>query len=313
MGKYKYKWDYCKACGKRTTSHLSDGSCMCPTCQMGLEETLTEADMELLKLVKSSKVSPGELKQRLTGAVPEPKKVYDHTSTGSFKIGIMADTHIGQEKFDEGLLEHAGNVFRARGVKNVYHCGDILEGASGRDGQCFELTHIGFENQVTYAADLLRKYFRGLQVHGIIGNHDLWFKQKNNAGVNVGTVLQDRAPNFHYLGEMEADVKLAPNCVMKLFHAGDGTAYATSYKMQKLVESLEGGTKPAILVEGHYHKALYMFQRNVHCIEAGTLCGQTGWMRGKKIPANKGFWILDIDTSKKGITRFAPEFFPAYD
>jgi predicted phosphodiesterase len=280
---------------------------------MGLEDTLNDSDMELLQLVKASKVSPGELKQRLTGAVPEPKKVYDQSRTGHVRIGIISDTHIGQEKFDEGLFKYSGEVFRKAGVKDVYHAGDILEGASGRDGQCFELTHIGFENQVQYAADLFKKYYKGLQVHGIIGNHDLWFKQKNNAGVNVGTVLQDRIPNFHYLGEMEADIKFGPNCTMKLFHAGDGTAYATSYKMQKLVESLEGGKKPAILVEGHYHKALYMFQRNVHCIEAGTTCGQTGWMRGKKIPANKGFWILDFDMSKTGVKNFNTTLCPAYN
>jgi len=313
MVRHKYKWAYCEKCGKRTTHHTPSGLCICPECEMGLEDTLNDSDMELLQLVKASKVSPGELKQRLTGVVPEQRKEYDHSRVGRYKIGIIADTHIGQEKFDEGLFRFAGEVFRRSGVKDVYHAGDILEGASGRDGQCFELTHIGFENQVNYAADLFKKYFKGLQVHGIIGNHDLWFKQKNNAGVNVGTVLQDRVPNFHYLGEMEADVKLGPKCTMKLFHAGDGTAYATSYKMQKLVESLEGGKKPAILVEGHYHKALYMFQRNVHCLEGSTICGQTGWMRGKKIPANKGFWVLDIETGKNGIKSFSPTFYPAYD
>jgi hypothetical protein len=56
-----------------------------------------------------------------------------------------------------------------------------------------------------------------------------------------------------------------------------------------------------------------MFNRNIHCIEGGTLCGQTGWMRGKKIPAHKGFWILEFDISKRGITRFVPHFYPAYD
>jgi predicted phosphodiesterase len=303
---------YCIKCNKRTT-HKCNDSFVCIECNMGLEETVTAEDLAILSEVKNSKVSLGELKQRLTGVRPEPKKVYDHSTTGHFKIGVIADTHIGQEKFDSGLFEYAGKIFREKGVKNVYHSGDILEGASGRDGQCFELTHIGFENQVTYAAELLKKHFKGLQVYGIIGNHDLWFKQKNNAGVNVGTVLQDRAKNFHYLGEMEADIKLGKNCVMKLFHPGDGTAYASSYKIQKLVESLEGGSKPAILIEGHYHKALYMFQRNVHCIEAGTLCGQTGWMRGKKIPAHKGFWILDIETGEKGIKSFSPTFYPAYD
>lgn len=309
------KWPYQRgrcSCGKLTT-RAKDGKYICKDCDMGLEETLESGDIELLQLIKSSKISAGELKQRLTGVKPEPMKVYDHSQTGRFKIGVIADTHIGQQKFDEGLFKFAGEVFKKEGVKDVYHAGDILEGASGRDGQCFELTHIGFENQIAYAAKLFDKYFSGLQIHAIEGNHDLWYKQKNNAGASVGRVLQDRCKNFHYLGEMEADVKLGPNCTMKLFHANDGTAYANSYKMQKLVESFEGGHKPNIAVEGHYHKALYQFIRGVHCIDGGTICGQTGWMRGKKIPAHKGFWVLDIEMGKKGIKSFGQKFYSAYD
>lgn len=33
MKKYNYKWDYCEYCNRRTTSHISDGSCICKTCQ----------------------------------------------------------------------------------------------------------------------------------------------------------------------------------------------------------------------------------------------------------------------------------------
>lgn len=279
-----------------------------------MAETLeTTIDPQLLAVIKKSNLSTAELRARLTGAKPEPRKHYDHTLIGTRRIGIISDTHIGQEKFDSELFKYAGEVFAKRGVKNVYHAGDILEGASGRDGQCFELTHIGFERQLAYAAELFNKYFSKFQVYGITGNHDLWFKNKNNAGVDVGKSLEDRVPNFHMLGEMEADIQLAQGCSMKLFHANDGTAYANSYKGQKLVESFDGGSKPSIVIQGHYHKALYQFIRNVHCIDAGTLCGQTGWMRGKKIPAHKGFWLLDIETGKKGIKSFGQTFFPAYD
>ena len=32
MNKYKYRWDYCKQCNRRTTTHLPDGTCLCKTC-----------------------------------------------------------------------------------------------------------------------------------------------------------------------------------------------------------------------------------------------------------------------------------------
>lgn len=32
MSKYKYRWDYCESCNRRTTTHLPDGTCLCKTC-----------------------------------------------------------------------------------------------------------------------------------------------------------------------------------------------------------------------------------------------------------------------------------------
>ena len=304
----------CIKCGRRTR-HVVEGKYLCIYCDVGLEEKITKAEEEIISIVNDAQLSPKELKSLLEQKPGIRQKVYDHSSSGRIRIGIISDTHIGHEKFDEGLFKYAGEVFRKEKIKNVYHAGDILEGMSGRDGNVFELSQVGFSRQITYAKELFSKYFKGLKVFAIQGNHDNWYKIRNNGGIVVGEELQNRLgkDKFEYLGECEADIKLADNVVMKLFHPGDGTAYATSYKLQKLIESLEGGTKPKIIIEGHYHKALYMFNRGVHGIEAGTICSQTGWMRGKKIPAQKGFYILDIETDKRGIKSFTPKFYPAYD
>ena len=281
---------------------------------MGLDELLSDDEERILKLVKNKGLSSRELSLLLKS--PRQTKVssrtYNHSQTGHVKIGIISDTHIGQEHFDEELFAFAGKTFKKEGIKTVYHAGDILEGMSGRDGHVYELAQIGFSNQIKEAQRLFEKHLKGFDIYGITGNHDHWYKQRNNGGVSVGEEFEQRVDNFTFLGENEADIKLAPKVIMKLFHPGDGTAYATSYKMQKLIESLEGGKKPQIIVEGHYHKALYMYNRGVHGIEAGTICGQTGWMRGKKIPAHKGFWILDIDSDKKGVQAFRPSFYPGY-
>lgn len=304
---------YCIVCHKRTT-HNENGQFLCKLHSMALEDKLTDEQESILSLVEQSKLTPKELKIVLEQRNDvKGIKTYNHSKIGTVKIGIISDTHIGQKKFDEGLMKYASEVFRKQGIEKVYHVGDICEGMSGRPGHIYELTHIGFSQQVGEAERLLKKYFKDFKVYGITGNHDHWFKEKGDIGVSVGEELQHRVPNFTFFGENEARVKLGPRTSMMLFHPNDGTAYATSYKMQKLVESLEGGDKPNIIVQGHYHKAMYMFNRNIHTIEAGTLCGQTGWMRGKKIPAHKGFWILEMDINKKGITRFVPHFYPAYD
>ena len=306
---------YCIQCKQRTRSLNPKGEWFCANCNLRLEDKLTAKQSKVLDLVDSAGLSPSELAivLRQRGQGTSDIRTYDHSRTGHVKIGIISDTHIGHKKFDEGFMKYAAETFKKEGIKDVYHSGDICEGMSGRPGHVYELQYVGFSQQVGAAARIFKQYFKDFNLYGITGNHDDWFKMKSDIGANVGEELQHRVPNFKYLGENEALIKLGPKTTLMLFHPGDGTAYATSYKMQKLVESLEGGSKPNVLVEGHYHKAMYMFNRNIHTLEAGTLCGQTGWMRGKKIPAHKGFWILEMNLNKRGITKFSPHFFPAYD
>lgn len=140
-----------------------------------------------------------------------------------------------------------------------------------------------------------------------------WYEIKSDQGIIVGNELDKAIGNYKHLGEMEGDLKV-DGVDIKLFHANDGTAYAVSYKMQKLVESFSGGEKPAILHSGHYHKSLYMFNRNVHGVESGTLCGQSKFMRGKKIPAHTGFGFVRVWHDGKGsVKRFNHEFVPFYE
>jgi hypothetical protein len=141
----------------------------------------------------------------------------------------------------------------------------------------------------------------------------MWLKEKGNMGLVPGQELAKMNSNVTFLGEWEADIKLAPNVLMKLFHGNDGTAYADSYKLQKLIESFTGGAKPNIVLSGHYHKQIAIFRRNVFGFECGTLMGQTLFMRGKKLPAHMGFGIIEVWVNKTGVARLRHEFFPYYD
>lgn len=253
--------------------------------------------------------------QRIISSV-ENKAPQQHVSFEDYfenrvKFGVVSDTHIGHKEFDVPFWKQMCGVMRRNGVSRIYHVGDILEGMSGREGHIYELSEIGFQNQLDKAIEMF-KLLRGIQIFGITGNHDDWYMKKNNGGVDVGLELQRAVRRYHHLGSMEANVDIGDGLTMKLFHPNDGTAYATSYKLQKLIESFTGGEKPAVVMEGHYHKAMYMFCRNVHGLEAGTMAGQTPFMRGKKIPAHKGFWIVDIEKGRGGIGKFAPEFYPGY-
>jgi hypothetical protein len=66
---------------------------------------------------------------------------------------------------------------------------------------------------------------------------------------------------------------------MAVCHPGGGSAYALSYSIQKIIESLEGGEKPAVGLYGHYHKLWAGNIRNVWCVQTGCQEDQTPFMR----------------------------------
>lgn len=269
-----------------------------------------------MKNQKLNQLSDRELKlirASLQGNRPQGR-LHDHAFYGRhIKFGYYSDPHCGEKHFLEGLWFQMVKTFKKEGIEHVYCPGDNLEGMSGRPGHIYELSHIGASAQLKYASGLFNSSPSSLQFHITDGNHDQWFKEKGNIGLVAGQELANRCKNVHFLGEWEAKVRLANNVTMLLFHANDGTAYADSYKIQKLVESLEGGKKPNIILSGHYHKQVSIFRRNVFAFECGTLCGQTRFMRGKKLQAHKGFGIIDVTVGLRGIERLNHEFFPYYD
>ncbi len=268
-----------------------------------------------MKKTQIERLTPQELrlvKQSLT-AQPVSKKVDHSRFYGQhFRFGYYGDPHMGEKHFHEDLWRQMVAFYRQEKITKVYCVGDNLEGMSGRPGHIYELSHIGASAQIDYATKMF-KLAPSLEFYIIDGNHDQWFKEKGNIGLVAGKILAEQNKNVHFLGEWEAKVMLHPNVELMLFHANDGTAYADSYKLQKLIESLEGGKKPNIILSGHYHKQVAIFRRNVFAFECGTLCGQTRFMRGKKLQAHKGFGIIEIWAGERGIHRLRHEFIPYYD
>lgn len=234
-----------------------------------------------------------ELKDMLRSAnVSVPKTVLLSTPKYHVKFGYFSDPHVGHEKFREDGFELMKKTFKREGVDFIVNPGDHLEGMCSIPGHIYELKDIGFNEQVKHAAQLYSSL--GVPIFGIDGNHDQRYAKKNNAGVIVGEELETRVKNYTHLGQDEGDIVLPTGHTIKLYHGGDGTAYADSYKIQKLIESFSGGEKPTVVFSGHYHKSLFLARRNVFGFESGTLCGQTRFMRGKKIQAHEGFGIVDL-------------------
>jgi predicted phosphodiesterase len=273
-------------------------------------DEITDRERDILK--ELDKYSPAEVRTFLQ-QMKKPAPVLGQ----SLKLGtknvrglFMSDTHGGHKAYREDLMELAHKVAKRRKVDFVAHAGDICDGLyTHRPGHFFELDHIGADDQVNFMVDQLSGF--DVPFYFITGNHtrNTFYK---NAGYEVGFRLEEKIKDSKYLGNGHGRIELSSGVTIDLLHPDGGTAYAISYKPQKWAEALEGGTKPDSAFIGHFHKAEYLFYRNIHIFQAGCLEAQTPFMKGKGLSAHTGFWVVTYKTGDKGINSITPEFFPGY-
>ncbi len=237
------------------------------------------------------------------------------------RIGLVADTHLccREERLD--ALNAQYDLFEREGITQVFHAGNIVDGFCARinGSSVFESS---VDGQATYCA---RHYPSrpGIVTHYITGNdHDFAWnggKEGFNGGAYLEMVCRARGrSDLHYVGHVEADVELRAGDhvqILKIQHPGGGSAYARSYKGQKMAESFQGGEKPAILVQGHYHVSGYSFDRNIHIIGMPGFQDQTIFGRTKHLRYEIGGVILEFKMSSVtgAITRVRPDFNMFFD
>lgn len=309
-----YDRGYCYICGRRTTHKDNENKYLCITCGMkNIDNTLSEREKEIISKLKKSKLTLEEINSVLSSEKAQYNdKIQPYKVKGvKYKIGVIGDTHIGSKYYDADLMKYAAKIFNEKNVDFVIHGGDICEGhyENKRQGSVFELTEIGGDAQVDRAVKELKQLKKPL--YFITGNHEenTFFKM---SGFDIGKQIEQRLPNSKYLGKGNGIIELSYNQKIELIHPNDGSSYAISYKPQKIVEQLEGGTKPCALFIFHYHKAMYMYYRNIHTLMGATLQSQTSFMREHGLAAHKGFYVVELEIGKNGVKKFVPEFYPAY-
>ena len=278
---------------------------------LGTSEKVTEAVIDDLMTEGYNIVRNGDFIVISNIIVPTENIVKEKWNGDKIiRFGLMGDTQINSKYTQLTHLHSLYDIYLSEGIETVYHVGDIDEGEQMRVGHQYECYTQGADDHI---AEIVRVYpaRRGIKTKFITGNHDHSIIKR--AGYDIGYSIANMRQDMEYLGQSCALVYLTDNCTMELRHPIDGTAYALSYKIQKMIEAMSGGEKPNILAVGHYHKADYIFYRNVHAIQTGTLQAQTPFMRGKGISAHMGGWIVEIHVNDDGaINRIKTEFIPFY-
>lgn len=235
-----------------------------------------------------------KLRRILLGKTSRPRILKRALTDKTFYFGIVSDTHMCsiEERLSE--LHTFYEICRKEGIKYILHAGDVVAGTNVYRGQENEIHTFGFKRQANY---VVKNYpcVKGIETFFICGNHDLDYWKR--AGVDIGEIIADKRPDMIYLGQDQADVVLG-DVRIRLFHPGGGTAYADSYHLQRTIAALEAGTKPQILIMGHYHRTLYLFDRNVHGFLGGTFEGQTTFQLRKRINPMIGGWTVKCHIAK---------------
>jgi len=227
----------------------------------------------------------------------------------TFRFGVVGDTHIGSLYANRGALSAFYDYMESQGVMIAFHTGDVLDGHKVYKGQEFELRDLGLDAQASRLGSVAPK---NVKTVFITGNHDQSFKSL--AGAPVGKIIEVET-GWEFYGEEQATFTFhGPEVEFSLMmiHPGGGSAYALSYKPQKIVDALEGGTKPDMLAIGHFHKAEFMpSYRNVAVLQAGTFQNQTPFMARQGLAANVGGWIVEVSVSE-GVKTIKAEFVAFY-
>jgi len=275
---------------------------------------------QLVAELRKRKLTAKEMGMVLKGLAGVNKKKYTPEKIDfpdrHIKFGAFSDAHIGHSCYRPDVLRKMILDGKKQGIEFWINSGDTLEGMSGREGHIYELDYIGASAQLNFFASEFQRFNKPIYSIEAQDSHGGWFKSKGNMGLNIGEELERRSYHYTFIGYDEQDLILDNGLKIRLRHPGGGSAYALSYKIQKYVEAISGGQKSHMLFQGHFHKAIYLFYRNIHCFDSACLCNQTPFMKKIGTPAHVGYWIIDVNMYRqksKGVERVLSQFIPFYE
>lgn len=219
----------------------------------------------------------GEAVTLPSGAVEQVTPQRINFRGDEIQFGVVSDTHLGSKECKLDMLHSTYDLFEAEGVTQVLNCGDLTEGPGNR----------GYNGHVNDVLDCCQDW-RGLEAYTSTNypmrdgihtycissskSHDGWEWNKSGrcptADVCNGRTGVDPLPareDMTWLGHDCADVTFGEGgkFIVRIFHPDGGGAYSVSYKLQKFIEAMPGGTKPNMLFAGHLHQECIVRIRNV--------------------------------------------------
>ena len=231
--------------------------------------------------------------QRFEPTIIVPKKKNEVT------LGIVSDTHLVSKWQQLSLLHSAFKHFDEVGVDAVAHVGDINEGRNMYKGHAEHVFLHGYDESRIYVEKNFPRLKDGKKIYIVTGNHDYsWY---NAFGASFMKALCATRDDFVWVGDAIGSLNIG-GLRVEMMHPTGGSAYAYSYKPQKLTESLVASLLqryrigkaqlPHIALYGHWHIKLQLEVMGVECFAAGCFQTQTPYMAHKGLHPHIGYWII---------------------
>jgi predicted phosphodiesterase len=260
---------------------------------------------------KGYRVAEEEGQRVVLHKVPPPSENVHRVlfSGETIRFGVVSDTHLGSkhERLEE--LHHAYRMLEDEGIDTVFHPGDLVCGVGIFPGQVNEIHQHTLEGQVDYA---VANYpvSTTIRTKLIGGNHDLE-GLFGKVGANPAVAFCNQRDDVDYLGDYRAAVELEQGTRIYMLHPKGGMGYAADYKLRKLAEGFEGGSKPNVMLVGHFHRRGCFEARGIQMLMAG--CFESGGSFGVRLGMSDpavGFHIVTMTVGDDGsVVRFNAEWF----
>ncbi len=264
---------------------------------------------ELCQLVEKSELDD-KLVKEIVKQIKHPRlkkeeiDLTHHLKDGHVRFGVVSDTQMNNRYSRiRDILPTLYDLFKKQKAEFVVHCGDLTDGCFKKNKNVDEMIKLFPSEIVDHVVEEYPKV-NGLKTYFIGGNDDDTFLNKGPKALrmDVCKAIDEKREDLHYLGMYEADIKLAPKTILRIFHPSKGSRkpYTISYPLQQIIDRLEGGEKPDIMCVGYYHRVYNFRWRDVEAYLAGTTENQTPTMRANQLGADVGAWLLDANIDKKG-------------
>jgi predicted phosphodiesterase len=224
-------------------------------------------------------------------------------------FGVVSDPHYLSKHQQLTYFQDAYKVMKKQGCSFILNTGDVTEGNGNHyPGQKQEIFKNMYSDQRSY---LIANYPSDLPTYMISGDHDLdWWK---GGGEDIIADFARERADISYLGQHASFLNVGGISFYLLHPMGGLPGRGHSAKAVNITSSFQGGTKPQVLLIGHYHQASYHFIRNIHTLFCPCFQSQTSYLIRKALAPDIGFWIVNLTVASDGsITRFQPEIFIYY-